>query len=186
MMNCISNGFEYTNQWQLSYWNDKSKYEYFIFCKSLSLYCRRSCVPFPFTCRSVLCSLLCLPAVCWTSCWHYFSPFHKGVLTAACLCSLYTKCTAERDPFWARGFLKQAICNCSALSTWPEERGQAQIKWIHIRYGPQQRIHSFCRPAVDRITSTHKTFLWVPLMAISISFWCLRKSSLSKSRSIFS
>lgn len=72
------------------------------------------------------------------------------------------------------------------LSTWPEERGQAQIKWIHILYGPQQRIHSFCHPAVGRITSTHKTFLWVPLIAISISFWCLRKSFSSKSRPIFS
>lgn len=60
-------------------------------------------------------ALLCLSAVCWTSCWHYFSLFHKGVQTAACLCSLYTKCTAERDPFWASGFLKQAICNCSTL-----------------------------------------------------------------------
>ena len=72
------------------------------------------------------------------------------------------------------------------LSTWPEERGQAQIKWIHILYGPQQRIHSFCRPAVGKITSTHKTFLWVPLIAISISFWCLRKSFPSESRSVFS
>lgn len=71
------------------------------------------------------------------------------------------------------------------LSTLPGERGQAQIKWIHILYGPQQRIHSFCRPAVDRITSTHKTFLWAPLMAISISFWCLRKSFLLKSRFFF-
>lgn len=62
------------------------------------------------------------------------------------------------------------------LFTWPEERGRAQIKWIHILYGPQQRIHSFCRPAVGKITSTHKAFLWVPLIAISIAFWCLRKS----------
>lgn len=61
------------------------------------------------------------------------------------------------------------------LSTWPEERGQAQIKWIHILYGPQQRIHSFCCPAVDRITLTHKTFLWVPLMPIRFTFWCFQK-----------
>lgn len=125
---------------------------------NINVLCLTVCVPLSFTCHVGICSLLCSPAVWWTSCWHYFSPFHKGVLTAACLCSLYTKCTAERDPFWARGFLKQAICNCSALSTCPEERGHAQIEWIHILWGPQQRIHSFCRPAVDRITATHKNF----------------------------
>lgn len=46
------------------------------------------------------------------------------------------------------------------LSPWPWERWQAQIKWIHILYRPQPRIHSFCRPAVDRITSTRKTFFY--------------------------
>lgn len=46
------------------------------------------------------------------------------------------------------------------IFTWPEERGRAQIKWIHELNRPQQRIHSFCHPAADRIT--HKTFLWVP------------------------
>lgn len=33
---------------------------------------------------------------------------------------------------------------------------------------------------MDRIASTHKTFLWLCLMLISISFWCLTKFSLSK------
>lgn len=33
--------------------------------------------------RAGLCSLHSSLAVCWTSCWHYFSPFHKGVLTTA-------------------------------------------------------------------------------------------------------
>lgn len=29
------------------------------------------------------CSLHHLLAICWASCWHYFSPFYKGVLTTA-------------------------------------------------------------------------------------------------------
>lgn len=95
---------------------------------------RSKCASLSFT-HSFLCrSLLCLLAVCWTSCWHYFSPFHKGVLTTACLCSLYTKCTAERDPFWARGFLKQAICNCSALyMAWGKRTGTYKVDSYTVR-----------------------------------------------------
>lgn len=122
----------------------------------------------PFTYQFMLCSLLCLPAVCWTSCWHYFSCFHKGVLTTASLCSLYTKCAAQKIPFGPVVSWNKPSAT-APLSTCPGKRGQAQKKWIHILYGPQQRVHLFCHPALGRITSTQNTFLWVPLIAISNS-----------------
>ena len=51
----------------------------------------------------------------------YFGPFHKGVLTAAPLCSLGTTRRAERDAFLGCGFLKQSICG-GCLAACSEER----------------------------------------------------------------
>lgn len=87
-------------------------------------------------------------------------------------------------PFGPVVFLKQAICNCSTLyMAWGKLK--AQIKWIHILCGPQQRKHSFCCPAVDRTIQPIKLSLWLPLMKISFFFWCLTKFFLSKLASFF-
>lgn len=124
------------------------------------------------------CSALCF-AVCWTSCWHYFSPFHKGVLTAARLCSLYTKCTAERLPFWPCGFPET-----SHLQLLPSLHGprkdEGTNKVNSYSCGPQQRKHSACCPAADGIIQPIKGFLWLLLIAISFSVWCLTKFFLLK------
>lgn len=54
----------------------------------------------------------------------------------------------------------------------PRKEDRHKTEPIHILRGPWQRIHSFCHPAEGKFTLIHKkkVFLWVPIIAISISF----------------
>lgn len=134
----------------------------------------RQCFPLSSKSHFLLSSPCWLSAVCWTSCWHQFLCFHKGVLTAASLCSLYTKHTAERDPFWACGFLKQAICNCSSL--WTAWGKKAPMKWIRT-----STKNPFSHSAVGIITWTHKAFYFI-LLASVLNVW---ESPFPQNQSLF-